>query len=273
MPMVGILPNGGTVSIGHKPGNHQRAKRDIVQGWSARASRGNRAFLWSVVSEALTGSGYAVTLTVRDCPPTHDHWHRLRRAYFDRLRRAGMIRAHWVTEWQRRGVPHLHCAIWMPPEYPQVGLTDSWLASAYVYGAQPRSQDVRPINGAPGWFEYLAKHAARGVRNYQRSPENIPPGWHKTGRMWGHLGDWPTVDTDRIDIDWPAFFQYRRSLIRYAIAKARKQGDLARVRYLRTYLQHSDADRSRTRGLSEWAPQETQHRLLAFLQPDQENQR
>ncbi|WP_425527867.1 rolling circle replication-associated protein, partial [Xylella fastidiosa] len=65
-----------------------------------------------VREDKLTGVGLALTLTVRDCPATAQEWQRMRRAWEKRMKRAGMIRVHWVTEWQRRGVPHLHCAIW-----------------------------------------------------------------------------------------------------------------------------------------------------------------
>jgi len=31
------------------------------------------------------------------------------------FRRAGLSRWHWVVEWQRRGTPHLHLAVYAPP--------------------------------------------------------------------------------------------------------------------------------------------------------------
>ena len=69
------------------------------------ATRRNTEFLMSVKTDQLTGAGVALTLTVRDCPPTADDWHRLRRAWEKRMVRAGMLRLHWVTEWQRREFP------------------------------------------------------------------------------------------------------------------------------------------------------------------------
>ncbi|MFO5973161.1 hypothetical protein, partial [Pseudomonas aeruginosa] len=76
------------------------------------------------------GPAAALTPTVRDCPPTSDDWHRLLKAWAMRMQRAGMIRLHWVTEWQRRGVPHLHCAIWFPDAYDTITPAPSSLLMA-----------------------------------------------------------------------------------------------------------------------------------------------
>lgn len=62
----------------------------------------------------LDGDGYGVTLTLRDTPASHEDWAalvaRLHRAFRD----AGLLRWHWVVEWQRRGTPHLHLAVYSP---------------------------------------------------------------------------------------------------------------------------------------------------------------
>lgn len=153
--------------------------RGDVQGWSEGATRRNTEFLMSVRTDQLTGAGVALTLTLRDCPPTADDWHKLRRAWEKRMVRAGMVRLHWVTEWQRRGVPHLHCAIWFPDAYDTITPTRAWVEVASAYGAGLRGQHARIIDGPVGWFQYLAKHAARGVKHYQRTADSIPEGWQK----------------------------------------------------------------------------------------------
>ena len=61
------------------------------------ATRRNTEFLMSVRTDQLTGAGVAITLTVRDCPPSAEDWHKLRRAWEKRMVRAGMVRLHWVT--------------------------------------------------------------------------------------------------------------------------------------------------------------------------------
>jgi len=52
-------------------------------------------------------------------------WTRLVKTLLQRLRRAGLLRWHWVVEWQRRGVPHLHLAV-----YAQEGVVASWVGFA-----------------------------------------------------------------------------------------------------------------------------------------------
>ena len=156
---------------------HDRAPRGDVQGWSEGATRRNTEFLMSVREDRLQGVGYALTLTLRDCPPTADAWHKARRAWEARMRRSGMIRLHWVTEWQRRGVPHLHCAIWFEDRQKISLALAAWVAVASEYGASEKGQHGRYIDGPIGWFQYLAKHAARGVKHYQLSIETVPPSW------------------------------------------------------------------------------------------------
>ena len=159
--------------------NHTRAKRGEVKGWSKTASRNNTKFLRSVYVPALDGAAVAFTLTIRDCPPTSDDWHKIRRAFVERLRRAGMVRLHWLTEWQKRGVPHLHGIAYFPAAYEAATVVWNWTAVAEKYGANIRSQHVVPITDMQGWFMYLAKHAGRSETHYQRNPEFVPAGWAK----------------------------------------------------------------------------------------------
>lgn len=79
-----------------------RGMRQAMSSWRCR-------WVWSRRSWALT---------LRHCPPTSDDWTRLVKVLQQRLRRAGLLRWHWVVEWQRRGVPHLHLAV-----YAQEGWT------------------------------------------------------------------------------------------------------------------------------------------------------
>lgn len=182
--------------------------RTACTGWSADAARRNRAWLRSIderhVYHTADGEvlvGYTLTLTVRDCPPTAADWHAVRRRFVKRLERAGMVRLHWVVEWQRRGVPHLHGIAFFPESglgaVEADALVDHWCAAAAAYGTRPGAQCVRPVTDMVGWGKYLAKHGARGVAHYQRSADSIPAGWAAgTGRVWGHVaspgfGDWP----------------------------------------------------------------------------------
>ncbi|ENB4191471.1 TPA: replication protein [Stenotrophomonas maltophilia] len=267
MPVLTVYPHGGKGGVAPMKNNHQRVPRGDVQGWSEGATRRNTEFLMSVRTDQLTGAGVALTLTVRDCPPTSDDWHRLLKAWAMRMQRAGMIRLHWVTEWQRRGVPHLHCAIWFPDAYDTITPTRAWVEVASAYGAGLRGQHARIIDGPVGWFQYLAKHAARGVKHYQRTADSIPEGWQKkTGRVWGKWGHWPVQEKVRINLQDQhgdgGWFAYRRLVRSWRLADARSAGDAYRIRSARAMLQCPDQVRARLIGYSEWMPYEVQMALI-----------
>lgn len=260
MPTLTVYRHGLTAGVPPSTVNHKPALRGDVSGWSADAARRNVRFLYSVTETALTGQGFAFTLTLRECPATHDEWHRLRRAWIKRMERMGMTRMHWVTEWQRRGVPHLHGVAYFPHDKAITAwlrLVPAWLeAGAFDLGAKPQAQHQAPIHDAVGWLQYLAKHAARGVRHYQRCPENIPPAWAgKTGRVWGHVGDWPREDGDRLSLDGPAFYAFRRLVRSWRVADARASGDRRRILSARRMLACRNRVVSELRGVSEWIPQ------------------
>lgn len=243
------------------------ALRGEIGGWSAAAARRNTGFLRTIDERKLTGYGVALTLTLRDCPPTAEEWHRRRRAWIERMRRAGMIRLHWVTEWQRRGVPHLHCAIWFEHGYDIAAATSAWLDLTAAYGSGLRGQHGRIIDGPVGWFQYLSKHAARGVQHYQRNADGIPAGWqNRTGRVWGHVGDWPLQAPIELQLEGRegdgGYFAFRRLVRSWRVAEARASGDLSRLRYARRMLQASSRSHSEVRPVSEWI---SQAQALVFL--------
>ena len=244
------------------------AKRGSVSGWSKAAARRNTKFLYSIRESDLHGKGFAITLTLKRCPPTHDDWQRLLTAYIRRLERMGYVRLHWVTEWQRRGVPHLHFAVWYPVESQVTSsdLINHWLdAGASDYGSPPHGQFVTPIDGPVGWFQYVSKHASRGAGHYQRCPDAIPKTWSKTGRMWGKRGDWPADEGMKVSIDKPGFFAYRRIVRNMRVADARASGSRKRLRQARQMLKSSDRPVSEVRGVSEWVSMATQLSILAHL--------
>lgn len=250
--------------------DHQRAPRGTTQGWTDRAVRSNLAFLRSVRLNDLTGMGLAYTLTIRDCPLDSDEWHKLRRQFVERLRRMGMVRLHWVTEWQRRGVPHLHGVVYFHAgieEYPRLrsAVVDAWVAVAGRYGAAPWAQDCKGIEDALGWLQYLAKHAARGKNHYQRAASSVPTGWLKTGRVWGKSGDWPVDVPLKFEVDREGYWRYRRMVRRWRIADARAAGDRRRIVAARRMLQADTVESSQVRGTSEWIPENVSYSMFAQL--------
>lgn len=277
--LVTSYVNGSSAgSAGHNPAP---TKRGEIKGWTQAQVRRHTQWLYGVDAPALSGTGVAVTLTVRDCPASADDWMRARERFFVSMRRAGMIRGHWVTEWQRRRVPHMHGAIYFPEGTDVlvvIGLVYMyWLAAASEFSPGSQSQDVKAIDGAEGWLQYLSKHAARGVRHYQRWGH--PEGWEKTGRLWGKLGEWPVIEPLKFDMSSQAYWRYRRLMrgwreadARAALGAARtpeaRRTALRRIRTARGMLKCSDGRLSPVRGVSEWAGQDVSLAFVSLLADD-----
>lgn len=270
MPCIKLYPNGLTAGIAPMKNNHERAKRGDATGWSPSAARRNVAFLRSVVPSSLSGYGYTLTLTVRDCPESSELWRNARRAFVRRLERRGLIRLHWVTEWQRRGVPHMHCIAYFKEAISPDDIIQMWLVVTWQYGSGFAGQHVVRVNDLVGWFKYLAKHAARGAKHYQRAAQNVPDGWVKVGRVWGHVGNWECDDGTELNTSLEAFHAYRRLCRSYLLAEARTASnrgiiDWYRVKYVRRMLRCNDVTLSRVRGVSEWIPFDTALDMAQWL--------
>ena len=287
MPVLTLYRHGVSMGVAPMQNPSCRAPRDVIVGWSPGAARRNLHFLQSIDERHLTGIGWALTLTVRDCPESPELWQRLIRDYFRQVGRAlgsaglKLDRYHYVTEWQKRGVPHLHGAV-----YISGGLLDApsflkrvWIQYAGRYGASPLGQYVLPIAGAVGWFQYVSKHAARGIKHYQRSSKAIPGAWQSgTGRMWGKGGDWPITPPVRFDVGNPAFHTLRRWARAWRVADARsslpgarpghEQAARRRVVSARHCLRSPDRYLSEVRGVSEWIPEPVMQRMVTCLSGD-----
>lgn len=294
--LISAYVNGATVGSPPPPRDHsQDAKRGEVNGWTAGSVRRHTKWLYSISTADLTGEAVAFTFTVRSLPPGPEDWKRVRERFWKRVRDAGMLRrGHWLTEWQRRMCPHLHGIVylpddWEPPEpwakfgrlrAAELMLLRFWLESADEFEPAMHSQSVALVDGVVGWLRYLSKHAARGVRHYQRwgSPET----WTKTGRLWGYLGEWPVVEPQRFDMEPDAYFRFRRLARGRRIADARaalvasarysgpegqkrRSVALARLIHARGMLRCSDRRLSPVRGLSDWMPEDVTLTLLGLL--------
>lgn len=273
MPVIKVYHHGLTAGIPPMKNDHQRGLKQALAGWSASSTRNNTKFLYSVEHEKLTGYGYAFTLTVKHCPMTSDEWHRIRKAWIMKCRRLGMIRLHWVTEWQRRGVPHLHCAVWFEKPGLQKQVMQAWASLTKHLHAGPKGQHVTPIRDPVGWFQYVSKHAARGLNHYQRAPENVPQQWKsKTGRMWGKWGYWPVGAPFEFELDIHGYHILRRMIRSWRIADARHQMKFEdhwkgkhRLKAARRMLKHSERNLSTVRGISEWKESSDSFRYLAMV--------
>lgn len=281
MPVLKLYQNGLTGGVPPCLVNPKPVPRGDCSGWTLKSSRSNTRFLYSVRSPELPTSAsgapllaLALSFTLRDCPPSHEDWASLRRAFVKRLERRGLYRLHWLTEWQKRGVPHLHAALWFDvaavhaymaknwPALPVRSFLDAfpvllkadWLQLTAPYRSSVGAQDIQTINDDLGWLQYLSKHAARGAAHYQRAIGSMPVGWEKTGRMWGHLGNFPTSEPLGLDLDSSGWFRFRRIVRRWRIAQARsdKKPSARRIRSARRMLRCSDRALSCVRGVSEW---------------------
>jgi hypothetical protein len=270
VPVITVCQNGMSMGFAPRKNDHARAKRGLTQGWTKTATRSNRKFLWTVKCPDLGDNGHSFTLTLKDCPPTAADWTKIRRAFQKRLERLGAIRMHWLTEWQRRGVPHLHGCVWFPPEVPPYSIIHHWLEVSAKYGSSHLGQDTKPIVAALGWLRYLAKHADRGVFNYQRAAASIPEGWKgATGRMWGHIGDWPVTEPQRLVISSAGGYALRRIAKGWRLAQARTDPDpdkrRSRITSARNLFQNSKRDTSSILGSAEWLPLSASRVALVHL--------
>lgn len=159
--------------------------RGAIIGWGAGAARANRDYLQSIDYAKLPAGGYAVTLTTRKLMSPAD-WRQLRRRLCWWLTKRGAS-AHWVVEWQRRGVPHLHLAVW---GVSGADVVDWWLAHTGSWRSARQAQHHRRIRTPAIWAQYCAKHGSRGLAHYQRNRASLVGAWlrESAGRMWGHMG-------------------------------------------------------------------------------------
>lgn len=280
MRVIKVYRHGFTMGTPPATSTHKRAERSTVSGWSVGATRRNVAFLRSIDETKVNSHDgaelipLAITLTVRDCPQTSDEFHRVRDLFIRRLKRLGMVRMHWVIEWQRRGVPHLHCAVWFKQQdFVELNLSiiNGWLELTEQWGSGHRGQFITPITGVVGWFQYVSKHAARGVKHYQRSPENMPVEWNnKTGRVWGKVGDWDSVIVPggRVDVESSDYYRIRRLIRNWRLADSRSKGSSyspKRIVQARTMLKCNLKSASEVRGASEWVNERTMVALCMWV--------
>lgn len=271
MAIITLQKNGikagfaGSGSCDRKP-----PEKTALAGWSQSSIRRNNDFLRSVDYGQLGGmAGLAFTGTVKTCPESSDEWQRILRAFWWRLRRMDVALVHYVTEWQRRGVPHVHCSLfWRDPDpVTPRHVKGHWLALTGHLGAENFGQFITPITDALGWAQYTSKHAQRGLFHYQRTPEAVPVHWGgKTGRMWGKLGNWPIWENVRLSVSGPCYHRFRRIVRGWRIADARSSGNRRRIRSARRMLQCNDKALSSVRGLSEWLPDSQTLPLMHWLQ-------
>lgn len=204
-------------------------RRGVIRGWSRQSAGRHLRWLHSVDYESMGEChGVAITVTIRDTPETEAKWLSARSEFLRFLRGIpGFWGLHWVTEWTKRGVPHLHIGLWT------VGRLDArqrfeirreWVRIAEAMGTTMLAQHVGDIpKGRRAWDRYCGKHSARSVQHYQR--QGLPDGWRRTGRLWGKDGLWETRE-DRYLLNGPASIQMRRLVKAYCVSTAARDAAL-----------------------------------------------
>ena len=278
MPKISFGPQG--VNAGFGGGNSAPELRGKITGWSKGAARRNKRFLMTVDPEGLTGDGYALSLTVGRTPDTLEEWQAILKRYFDRLRRMGALRCHWVVEWQARGAPHLHMSVYFPERSDNGqwaerygAMENHWLDLTGYLGTHQRGQHIVGIRNAAFWGAYMAKHAARGQEHYQRQQGLLPDAWETSGRMWGKFGDWPTRE-EAFDCDPVTFYRWRRMIRGWQRSKmvsqlkaGRLHGNRRQITAAKTLLNFQKkggrgSNRSRVLGIGTFCPEDVSRRML-----------
>jgi hypothetical protein len=292
MPTITMMPSG--INAAFAGGNKAPPVRGTCRGLTQGSARRCKAFLMSIDTNKLSGIPINFTLTLKDCPPSSDEWERLKKEFFRRLKKMGLIRLHFVTEWTKRGLPHLHGMGFFHRIFEaseNVGgqweryhtticchyIEKAWCDVATSYGAKEQGQHSRQetsINVA--WFKYMSKHASRSANHYQRQRDQMPEGWLTTGRMWGKLGnDWLT-HSESHEIADNAFHHLRRQVRSFrrsqALTEIKKgklwgnphqvRGGLATLAYLRGLKKITDPARSSRIPINEWVSAEMATTLL-----------
>jgi len=192
----------------------------------------------------------------------------------------GIIRAHWVVEWQSRGAPHIHMSVYFPEttdgsEWTTLhqAMNRHWLDLTGYLGTHLRGQHIVAIRDAAFWGAYMTKHAARGQEHYQRQQGLLPEAWEASGRMWGKFGLWP-VSQDQFECDDATFYRFRRWVRRWQRSKilqqleaGKKFGNKRQVTAALGLLQLQrragpGAARSRVLGIGMFCPKNTTLELL-----------
>lgn len=260
MSTITVFENGGSASLssGNYGSNNVagRGGRKANKGWTRAAARGVEKFLQSVDPKSIAGRPYAVSLTVQAKLvdnkavniPSPEMFHCWISALFKGCMRpsngknGATLQAYiWVLEWQKNGEPHLHCVCWWPEHMlsrdVRSRMVGRWciLLAKDGYCMGNVGSTVKQMRNI-GWFQYLSKHGARGVKSYQRAKASMPMNWiRKPGAMWGHSSKFPVAPIYKFDVDYfdgseedgesrvrgSGFHTYRRLVCKWVLAKLR----------------------------------------------------
>jgi hypothetical protein len=147
--------------------------RGKIEGFSAEAARNLREFcVTQYVPDCETLAG---TFTIRRAVDPAE-WRRIMKVW-----RTAVVRRGWAGVWrvelQKRGVPHVHASLWLPPGVRFAEVRDLWLRCTGE--ENDRAARKYAVMGkwlrSAGWTVYLALHDGK------HKGEQL--GW--LGKQWG----------------------------------------------------------------------------------------
>lgn len=156
----GLLIDSGYSGLLVQPDHLKGVKRGKITGFSyASAKRLRRALMTAYVPGCKP---WGITLTV---PLTVDDWQSdwlstCQRFWVACRRLEGFIGAIWRAELQQRGMPHLHCVVWVRTEIDLHLVQEAWRQSLASWSVSPSQSAKRCLNGE--WVEILCKSQADG---------------------------------------------------------------------------------------------------------------
>lgn len=153
----------------------------------------------------------------------------------------------------------MHAAIYGPARM-EAGLLMAWLdvADSMGWPVATNAQHIVRIEGATGWLQYVAKHAARGVVHYQR--DGAPDGWETTGRLWGKGGDWPIEEPQELALGSQQYVIFRRLVWDWMLADMERR-DVPAEFVEQTRERWADPEHGNAHGVSGWIPGDVAYKL------------
>ena len=220
----GVICRTDGVSVSPKRGKHlQGGMRGEIKGLSPAAAARCREF---VVTHDIPGSKLVSVTGTTAIGRTPEEWRKIMQRYSHRLVRKG-VSAVWRVELQKRGAPHVHALLWVPPDLDkwQRAISESWLEcigatfqdDGKVVGLKPgefeHAFQYEEGVGA-GWVAYLASHTSKHKQDQL--------GW--VGKQWGIWGEDRFARAQPLDtegLDGVQLAKLKRGLRRWQEAKIR----------------------------------------------------
>lgn len=188
-------------------------KRGEIEGLSIKSRTRLKAFLlaWTVDG----AEEWAVTLTIHH-PCSFESFRSWFHTFVMRVNRlrVGLV---WRIELQRRGVPHLHCVVWVFDSRMIRKLEWVWLEVCEMVGdedAELNACKSRPLEDG-GWYGYLILHNTKAKQDQL--------GWR--GRQWGVVNRrlFSLREEQIFDLTFEQYGRVRKLLNRIYKARGRKK--------------------------------------------------